>query len=553
MSTAPTPATSIAPIAEKPLDSFDAEKVDDTLQSSTETPVRSIQGFRWILICASIYLTAFLYGLDTTIAADIQGPVIEAFGQIDKLAWIGAGFALGSIAVLLFVGSLLNNFNMKLVYVGGLLMFEVGSVICGAAPNMNALIVGRVIAGTGGSGIYLGALNYFSCLTIPAERGLYIGLCGLHWGLGAVLGPVIGGAFAQSSATWRWAFYINLVIGAVVAPIFLFILPTIHPAKGKPIRSRLATIDFLGHFLVAATWALFTVAFSFAGIQWPWSDGRSIALVVVFGVLLLATIFQQYFTILTTVATRAVPGHLLPSRTQVLLMTGTAASSATLFTVVYFIPIYFQFVHGDGPIQAAIRLLPYIIILVVVNVLIGNFLAKIRYYMPLYLISGILITLGGSLLLVYLDSATSKSVIYGLTVIVAVGTGLTAQLGYAVSTLTVAPADIGNGLALQNIGQIGGAAVVLVISGQVFQSYAARNLTAALAGHGLSPEEILSVRAGAQSPVFETLSGELKQAATQAIVSAMQRSFALVASSGAIMILAAVGMKREKLNFGPAA
>ncbi|KAK4446595.1 efflux pump roqT [Podospora aff. communis PSN243] len=547
MSTAPTPAASIAPTIEKPLEVSDAEKTGDTLQSSTETGARSIHGFKWVLICVSIFLTAFLYGLDTTIAADVQGPVVEAFGQIEKLSWIGSGFPLGSIAVLLLIGNLLNNFNMKWIYLGGLLMFEVGSAICGAAPNMNALIVGRVLAGIGGSGIYLGALNYFSFLTSPTERGLYIGLCGFHWGVGAVLGPVIGGAFAESSATWRWAFYINLVIGAVVAPIFLFFLPVIHPVQGKSIRSRLVTIDILGHVLVAATWVLFTVAFSFAGIQWPWSDGRSIALIVVFGVLLLATTFQQYFTLLTTIATRAVPAHLLPSRTQTLLLLGTATASATLSVVVYYVPIYFQFVHGDSPIQAALRLLPFIIIVIVTNVIINNFLAKIRYYMPIYLVSGILITLGGSLLVAYLEASTPQSVIYGLTVLVAVGNGLTIQLGYAVSTLTVAPADIGNGLALQNMGQIGAAAVVLVISGQVFQSYAARNLMAALGGQGFTPAEIVSVAAGAQSAVFHMLNGELREAATEAIVSAMRRSFALVVSSGAVMTAAAAGMKREKL------
>ncbi|KAK0649656.1 major facilitator superfamily domain-containing protein [Cercophora newfieldiana] len=556
MSSSTTPAMSIAPTIDKSAEASDLEKAaeqksprrsSDTLQSSSETGTRSIRGIKWLLVCISLYVTAFLYGLDTTIAADVQGPVVEAFGHIEQLSWIGSGFPLGSVAVILLLGNLLNNFNMKWVFVGGVAMFEIGSAVCGAAPNMNALIVGRVLAGAGGSGVYLGALNYFSYLTMPNERGLYITLIGFFWGVGAVLGPIIGGAFAESNATWRWAFYINLVIGAVVAPIFLFYLPPIHPVQGKSIRERLYNLDILGLTLVAASWVMFTVAFSFAGIQWAWSDGRSIALVVVFGVLLIASILQQYFTVFTSKATRAVPGHLLPSRTQMLLVIATGCATATLFVTVYYIPIYFQFVHNDGPIQAAIRLLPYIIIMVTTNVAAGKFLSTIRYYMPIYVLAGVLITVGGSLLVVYLDPSTSQSVIYGLSVIVAVGTGLTIQLGYAVATLTVAASDIGNAISLQNLGQIGGSTVVLVISGQVFQSYAVRNLTAALAGHGLSAAEIISVTAGAQSEVFKTLSPELKVAASGAIVHAMQRSFALVISSGAIMIAAGLGMKREKL------
>ena len=557
MSGATTPAMSVAPTIEKPVEGSDPEKASDqsprrsseTLHSGSETGTRSIQGFRWILVCISLYVTAFLYGLDTTIAADVQGPVVEEFGHIEQLAWIGSGFPLGSVAVILLVGNLLNNFNMKWVFISGVALFEVGSVICGAAPNMNALIVGRVLAGAGGSGIYLGALNYFSYLTLPKERGLYISLIGFFWGVGAVLGPIIGGAFAESGATWRWAFYINLVIGAAVAPVFVFFLPAIHPIQGKSIRERLANLDLLGLTLVAATWALFTVAFSFAGVIYSWSDGRSIALIVVFGLLLIASGLQQYFTILTTKLTRAVPGHLLLSRTQILLVITTGASTASLFVTVYYIPIYFQFVHSDGPIQAAIRLLPFIIIAVVTNVTAGKLLSTIRAYMPIYLVAGILITLGGALLVVYLDPATPEATIYGLTVVVAIGTGLTIQLGYAIATLTVSPHDIGNGISLQNLGQIGGSTVVLVISGQVFQSYALANLTAALGGQGFSAEEIVSVTAGAQSAVFQTLSGELREKAIGAIVSAMQRSFALVLSSGVIMIVAALGMKRGRLEF----
>lgn len=75
---------------------------------------------------------------------------------------------------------------------------------------MNALIVGRVIAGVGGAGVYMGALNLVTLSTTNKERGLYIAGIGLIWGLGCILGPVIGGAFSTSNATWRWAFYINL-------------------------------------------------------------------------------------------------------------------------------------------------------------------------------------------------------------------------------------------------------------------------------------------------------------------------------------------------------
>ncbi|KAK0724643.1 major facilitator superfamily domain-containing protein [Lasiosphaeris hirsuta] len=550
-----TPAISTAPTIEKQGEESDPEKGSEkgtspsrsSLESLAEAPARSITGLRWLLICLSLYISAFLYGLDTTIAADVQGPVVEDFGHVEQLPWIGAGFPLGSVASILLVGNLFGHFNMKYVFIGGAVMFEIGSALCGAAPDMNALIVGRVLAGCGGAGIYLGGLNYFSYLTVPTERGLYITLIGFFWGVGAVVGPLVGGAFSESSATWRWAFYINLVIGAVVAPIYIFFLPSIHPLPGKTIRERIASFDFLGLFLAGAAWVLFTVAFSMGGAQWAWSDGRTIALIVIFAVVLIAVVLQQYFTVFTTVAHRAVPGHLLLSRTQVLLVIATACSITSLFVVVYYIPIYFQFVNSDRPVMAAVRLLPFVVVSVVTNVSAGHLLSRVKYYAPVFLASGILITIGGAVLMVYLDPATSTGTIYGLTIVVAFGTGLSLQIGYAVATLSVVPADIGNAINLQNVAQIGGSTVALVIAGQVFNSEVAKTLSVALAGHGFTAEQIASAAAGAQSEFFRSLDGELRGAAIAAIVHAMQRSFVLVISSGAIMVVAAACMKFEKL------
>lgn len=95
-------------------------------------------------------------GLDTTIAADVQGPVYERFGEIEKLPWIGVGFPMGSVAVILLVGRAFALFDVKWLTVSFIAIFEIGSAVCGAAPNSNALIVGRVIAGIGGAGMYIG-------------------------------------------------------------------------------------------------------------------------------------------------------------------------------------------------------------------------------------------------------------------------------------------------------------------------------------------------------------------------------------------------------------
>ena len=523
----------------------DTEKADVSTKPE-EFPARTVRGVRWVLVCIALYVSTFIYGLDTTIAADVQGSVIEAFGHAEQLAWVGAGFPLGCVSVVLLGGVLYTSFNLKWVYIASLVLFELGSALCGAAPNMAALIVGRVIAGAGGGGVYAGCLNYFSGLTTPEERGLYIAGTGFSWGIGAVLGPIIGGSFVVSSATWRWAFYINLVVAAVFAPVYLFGIPSLHPVTGISVMDRIKKIDFVGVFLGAGVWVSFTMAFTMAGGQWPWNDGRTVGTIIAFVVTLIVYAIQQTFSIFTTADNRSFPIYLLRSRSQILLYIGSASSITSLFVVVYFIPIYFQFINNDSALQAAIRLLPSIIVTVCINLGVGHLLSKIKYYMPIFVVSGVFMTLGGALLTAYLEPNTPMSQIYGFTVITAVGSGLTLQIGYVVATVK-APKRMGDALALQNVAQIGGSVIALVIAGQIFQSTATANLTKVLAGTGFTSADIQSAIAGAQSHLFEELNGNLRDQAILAITQAIQRSFILVCVGGAVLTIAGLLMKREKL------
>ncbi|KAK1243265.1 hypothetical protein MKX07_003893 [Trichoderma sp. CBMAI-0711] len=528
---------------------------EETPQSSTppdqlEDPAaaRNVRGLRWLLVCAALYIGTFIYGLDTTIAADVQGAVVEAFGHVEQLAWIGAGFPLGSVSVILLYGVLYASFNMKWVFAASMVLFEVGSALCGAAPTMTALIVGRVIAGSGGSGVFMGCLNYFAALTTPRERGIYITGTGFCWGIGAVLGPVVGGSFVQSSATWRWAFYINLIVGGAFAPVYLFGLPSVHPVTGGvSVLERVKKIDFLGLLLGVGTWVSFCMAFTMAGGQWSWHDGRTIGTIVAFAVIVACFALQQTFCLFTTPENRSFPVHLLRSRSQILLYVATSSNITALFVVVYFIPIYFQFVHGDSAIEAAVRLLPFVVLTVSFNLAAGHLLSRVRYYMPIFAVAGFFITLGSALLTAYLDPDTPTAYIYGFTVLTAVGTGLTLQIGYAVATLKVPAAQMGDALALQNVSQIGGTVIALVIAGQVFQSEATKNLTAALAQTDFTAADIQSAIAGAQSRIFEEITGDLRASAVLAITKAMQKAFILVCVGGGVHTASALLMKREKL------
>ncbi|KAL8784752.1 MAG: hypothetical protein Q9213_003783 [Squamulea squamosa] len=181
------------------------EDMETSAPHEQPDPQRKIIGFRWLLAYVAIFSSNILYGLDTTIAADIQAAVSETYSNVTQLGWLGIGFCLGSTVTILPLGKAYARFDNKWVFIACLTMFSAGSALCGGAPDMNAMIVGRVWAGAGGAGVYLGTLNLVTVLSTLKEQPFYIGMTGVSYGTGCILGPVVGGSLADSPATWRWA------------------------------------------------------------------------------------------------------------------------------------------------------------------------------------------------------------------------------------------------------------------------------------------------------------------------------------------------------------
>lgn len=197
--------------------------------------------------------------------------------------------------------------------------------------------------------------------------------------------------------------------------------------------------------------------------------------------------------------------------------------------------------------MAAVRLLPFVVVGVTVNLVSGTFLHFIKVYMALYLIAGAFTIAGGGPLMVYLDPRTSTATIYGLSILIAVGAGLSMTISYTVATLTLPPEQAAAGISMQNVAQIGGQVIALAVAGQIYQSVGIRNLEAALAGRGVSEAEIHGAMAGVQSSLFQRLEGELLEEATRAITHAMQMTFVMVPIAGGVVLLAGLCMKRERL------
>ncbi|KAF1811305.1 MFS general substrate transporter [Eremomyces bilateralis CBS 781.70] len=511
-------------------------------------PRENISQWRWILTMIGIYLGGLLFGLDTTIAAAVQGPVYETLGEIEKLPWIGIGFPMGSVAVILLVGTLFALFDIKVLILSFIFLFEVGSAICGAAPTTTALIIGRVIAGIGGAGMYIGALNYISAFATPSEAPLYNASIGLSWGVGAILGPVIGGAFSDSSATWRWAFYINLPLAGVLSPVYFFAFPSKNPRPMESVMAKLKQVDWVGAILNAGVFVLFQVVLTFSGSTYPWNSGFSIAVWTVWGVVLVLFIIQQGWTIFTTKENRIFPVHFLKSRTLVLLFIATSACAASPITI-YYIPLYFQFTRGDSALTSAVRLLPFIFINIFFMMVSGALLQKFGRYAALYFAGGAFILTGG-ILLFTADPSTSVARIYGAEVLLAAGTGLAFQNAYAVAAVKVDDNDKYNAIRYMNVAQPGAASIGLSIVGCLFQNLGFLALRDALGSYDLPEDAIRSALAGTQSAVFRSGNDELAHLAINTVAETISRIFGAVVAAGALLMVTALLMRWERLNLG---
>ncbi|KAI2618204.1 MFS general substrate transporter [Hypoxylon sp. NC1633] len=519
---------------------------DDSAQNANPVeepgPPRTVTGLKWVLAYASLISTVLFYALDGTIVADIQPPIIETLGETEKLPWIGIALALGTICILPF-GKAYGVFNVKYLFLSCVVLFELGSVLCGAAPNMNAFIIGRVIQGAGGCGCYSGALTYISMTTTKRERPLYLSGVVAMWGLGSVIGPLIGGAFAQSSATWRWAFYINLVVAAVTAPGLLFCLPALNPMD-MPFSQKLLTQDWVGIVIFAGGSASLTMALTFGGVVFPFNGGSEIALWTMTGVLLIAFILVTIYHPGVSAQHKLYPIHLTKRMELNLLQPAIFVASGAMMTTLYYTPLLFQFSRGDGPLMAGVRLLPFVCTIVFFAVLNGVFMPKLSYYMPWYLFGTALIVTGSSLMLTLTES-TSEARIYGYTALIGGGCGSFLTAGFAVVQALVPVSELSNTVGFMAIAQMMGQIVLLSLAGSLYQNIGSQRIGEILPN--LSAYDVQQLTTGRHSPIFDSLSPEIQTQVVQIVTLAIRDGFAAIVPASGLAFIASLFLSRRKL------
>lgn len=343
------------------------------------------------------------------------------------------------------------------------------------------------------------------------------------------------------------AFYINLVLGAVTAPIYIFCLPRHGTHRHEKILPRIKNLDWLGALLNAATYALFIISCTYSGSTWAWNSGSIIALWVMTGVTIILFAIQQWTAFLTTKEDRIYPVWCLKRRSLILLYIGTAGSSAVLQCNIYYIPLFFEFTKGDDAISVSARLLPFIFLMIFSSLFSGTLLPRFNVYAVWYVVSGI-IALVGSVLLFLISAGTPPRNIYGFEILTGVGCGLTFQAAYAIALSKSPPEKATSILGFINVAQLGGGALALAIAGTVFQNVGFDNLQTALGGRGYSSAEIREALAGGYSAILNDGPPEVRAISSDAIGNTIASAFGISLGGGAAVLAAGLLMRWERVK-----
>ncbi|KAJ4389518.1 hypothetical protein N0V93_006988 [Gnomoniopsis smithogilvyi] len=393
-------------------------------QSGSVKDVQYATSFKLAAIMVTINLSTMVAALDLGIVATAIPAITEEFQSLDQIAWYSAACFILVGATSATWGKLFTYFPAPLAYMSALVLYLIGSVVAAAAPNSVALIVGRAIQGWGCSGTLSGSVLIISFTAAPKNRPLLIGVwMGVFMGA-TVLGPLLGGVFT-STVTWRWCFWINLPIGGLALVLQLFFLRVPKHIKPMPAtwKEIMLQLDVSGLIILTASLVSYTLALERGGLTSPWSDGTVVATLVVWIVLTIAFLVNEWL-----LGTRAMmPIYLLKTRMTWASCLYAWIANCANFQVLFYLPIYFQSVKGDSAIMSGVYTLPFVCFYALGSFLSGLWISKSRLPIAAEIVSPLL-ALIGAILFEQMDIDTAKAWYVGAQIPFGFGIGLGNQV-----------------------------------------------------------------------------------------------------------------------------
>ncbi|WP_327314706.1 MDR family MFS transporter [Streptomyces sp. NBC_01235] len=425
----------------------------------------------------ALLLGMLLAALDQTIVSTALPTIVSDLGGMEHLSWVVTAYLLASTAATPLWGKLGDQYGRKRLFQIAIVLFLIGSALCGMAQNMPQLIAFRAVQGLGGGGLMVLSMALVGDLVPPRDRGRYQGLFGAVFGATSVLGPLLGGLFTEH-LSWRWVFYVNLPVGVVALAVIATVLHI-------PRRTAKHVIDYLGTFLIASVATCLVLVASLGGTTWDWGSPQIVGLAVL-GVLLAVA----FVAVERRAAEPVLPLKLFGIRTFTLSAVISFIVGFAMFGAMTYLPTFLQVVQGVSPTMSGVHMLPMVAGLLLSSTASGQIVSRTGRW-KVFPVAGTAVTTFGLLLLHQLDEHSSTGGMSASFFVFGLGLGLVMQVLVLIVQNAVGYEDLGVATSGATFFRSIGASFGVAIFGTVFAGRLGDKLAAAFRGvpapSGVSP------------------------------------------------------------------
>ncbi|AKS13074.1 MFS transporter [Corynebacterium pseudotuberculosis] len=537
------------------MNTIDADSADINNQKNQKTSLRRPKAKRessmtpeeqkrawWVL--SALMVSMLLSSLDQMIFSTALPTIVGELGGVDHMMWVITAYMVGETVMLPIYGKLGDLIGRKGLFIGALIVFLIGSVFGGMAHTMTTLIAGRAIQGIGAGGLMILSQAIIADIIPARERGRYMGWMGGIFGLSAVLGPLLGGWFTEGIG-WRWAFWMNLPLGAIAVAIAIYFL-RITTLEKKPF-----TWDYLGTvFMIIATVSLILVT-TWGGSQYEWSDPLIIGLII-------TTIFSAGLLVLVELKATdpLIPLSFFTNRNFALTTAAGLVLGITMFGVLGYLPTYMQMVSGISATEAGYMMIPMMVGMMGLSIWSGTRIAKTGKYRHFPII-GMLVTLGALALFHTLHTSIPLWQIGLYLFTLGVGLGLSMQVLVLIVQNTLPMEVVGSATAVNNFFRQIGASLGAALVGGIFvgnlSSLMAERLPGAIQQLPPEQQQALAGQGGLDSneitpALVHQLPGPVHDAFVSSYNDALTPVFVILMPLVALALILVSLIKHEKLR-----
>jgi EmrB/QacA subfamily drug resistance transporter len=430
-------------------------------------------------VFGALMLGMLLAALDGTIVSTALPTIVGDLHGSSHLAWVVVAYLLATTVSTPMWGKLGDLYGRKQFFQWAIVLFLLGSVLCGFSTSMFELILFRALQGLGGGGLMVGAQAVIADIVPPRDRGRYAGMFGGVFGAATVLGPLLGGVIVEYWS-WRWIFFVNVPFGIVA----LFVTAAALPKS----RERVAhVLDFAGTLVMTVSASALILFTSLGGSTFAWTSWISMALLAVGLVAGVAFVVIERRAVEPILPPRLFANRVFSSASAIGFVVGFA-----MFGSMTFLPYFFQTVRHVTPTQSGLRLLPLMAGLFGMSILVGSLVSRGKPYRPFPILGTVVMTLGLALLGT-VGIVTSSYVMSLYMLILGMGIGLVMQVLVTAVQNAVNPADIGAATAGTNFFRSIGGSFGTAIFGALYTNSFPQQIASGFAKLGVPvPKHLLS-------------------------------------------------------------